>query len=909
MDYLHEFSIDILCLSETKLSDGLIPLNIPGYKLIREDRNEFGGGVAFLIKDGFSCEVLRTPEGIVSPDSRLEIVSVKCQFSKLKTFIVSSIYRPKFNLTHSDLESLENLLTFLNSHELDFYACGDFNVHLEDNTRSEILRFNRLLKRLNLKEHIMKPTRGTARLDLIISNDNRDLESNVEIIGRTDHLATYIVRPLKYPKCERRRVSFRNFGAIDWQALSYDVVRANAWNECNTWNSGSINDSFKRFIDIHLKTFDKHAPITTKSFKCTNSPKYLLDSTKKLKVLRNKLYIQSKSDPHNPQTLKRLAIANKHLTKAIYSDTKSSVQTEIRVKGLWHVKKKFCDSPKPIVPFDTDLLNDYYVSICNDPIPTHSISQPNTLLINCSFSLKCITENELIIAYKKLRNRGKTSTDVTGLSPFMLQKTIRAPMVTATLLNIINGSFTNGEFPNCLKMSSVTPIPKVPSPKTPADFRPISSQPFLSLLLEKCAYNQIYRYFEENNLFHRGQFGFRKNQSCEKAMMALIECAYKEINAGNICVIVSLDLAKAFDTIVREFLISKLEWYGVNPDWFKSYLEYRCQYVQGKDGRSSIKFTLRGCPQGSVLGPLIFNIYINDLPLVVRFCICILFADDTQLFIAGKPNQLKSIIRKLEEDLRRINTWMNDNGMKLNVLKTQVVVLGNAHNVAKIGTITLQIDDTTVTSQETLKSLGLTIDAKLSWLDHINKLSRSFHLSARSLYPLRSLLTDEQFRSIFNACVLSKCMYMSVLWGAATNNSLKIIERRIRQAARILLNKKWQDPIRADIYSTLKWFLPKDFYTYNLLCFVYHTIHNPNSNCYFLNQLRLSSDVHSHETRKAKHIYIPNVRGNVYGRRSISQSGAARWNALPDHITNSPSLNIFRSRLKQYLLTNNGTDI
>jgi hypothetical protein len=134
-----------------------------------------------------------------------------------------------------------------------------------------------------------------------------------------------------------------------------------------------------------------------------------------------------------------------------------------------------------------------------------------------------------------------------------------------------------------------------------------------------------------------------------------------------VCLFVSLDLAKAFDVIIQEFLLQKLKWYGIDTRWFESYLSCRCQYVKGDKGNSSVKFTVRGCPQGCVLGPLIFNIYINGLPLVVKHCITILFVDDTQLFIAGKPNQLAKLIRKLESDLKNIVAWMQENGMKLNL--------------------------------------------------------------------------------------------------------------------------------------------------------------------------------------------------------------------------------------------------
>jgi hypothetical protein len=422
-------------------------------------------------------------------------------------------------------------------------------------------------------------------------------------------------------------------------------------------------------------------------------------------------------------------------------------------------------------------------------------------------------------------------------------------------------------------------------------------------LIEKCVHKQINSYFEQNNLFNKGQFGFRSGRSCEKAMLALIDCAYKEINKGNICLIVSLDLAKAFDVIIREFLLKKLERYGVDTKWYESYLSYRCQYVKCEKGKSSVKCSVRGCPQGSVQGQLIFNIYINDLPLVVRNCICILFADDTQLFIAGKPNQLPKLIQKLEQDLQNVVTWMNENGMTLNVTKTQFIVLGNGHNLTKIGQIQINIDGTTITSQDTFKSLGLTVDSRLTWVDHINKLSRNLHLSARSLYPLRHLLTDNQFILVFNAGVISKCNYMSLLWGAANKTNCNVIDRRIRQAARVILGKRWCYPVRSDIHSCLKWFFPHELHTFHLMCFTYRIIHS-QSNCpYFGDVFKFVEDVHGHETRNTKQLFVPNVRLNEYGKRSSSYSLSMKWNDLPKEIKYAPSLNNFKIKLKSHILS------
>jgi retron-type reverse transcriptase len=567
------------------------------------------------------------------------------------------------------------------------------------------------------------------------------------------------------------------------------------------------------------------------------------------------------------------------------------------------VKRRYCNPINTKVACDPEELNEYFASISNVPTTLSLPVKPCLINVSSHFEFRAISESELIVAYKKLKNRMKTAPDITGLSPFMLERTIRAPVVTSALLKLVNASLVNGLFPENLKTSIITPIPKVSNPLTCSDYRPVSSQPYISLLIEKCGHMQINSYFEQNNLFYRGQFWFRSGRSCEGAMLALIDCAYKEINKGNICMIVSLDLAKAFDVIIREFLLNKLKWYGVDTKWYESYLSYRCQYVKSEKGKSSVKFTIRGCPQGSVQGPLIFNIYINDLPLVVKNCICILFADDTQLFIAGKPNQLPKLIRKLEFDLQNVLKWMNENGMKLNVAKSQFIVLGNGHNLSKIGQVQINIDGTVITSQDTFKSLGLTVDSGLTWVDHINRLSRNLHLSARSLYPLRHLLTDNQFILVFNAGVISKCNYMSLLWGAANKTNCYVIERRIRQAARIILSKRWCDPVRSDIHSYLGWFLPHELYTFNLMCFTYKTIHSQSTCSYFGDAFRFVGDVHSHGTRNTKQLFVPNVRLNEYGKRSISYSASMKWNDLPNEIKNAPSLNNFKIKLKSHILS------
>jgi hypothetical protein len=161
------------------------------------------------------------------------------------------------------------------------------------------------------------------------------------------------------------------------------------------------------------------------------------------------------------------------------------------------------------------------------------------------------------------------------------------------------------------------------------------------------------------------------------------------------------------------------------------------------------------------------------------------------------------------------------------------------------------------------------------------------------MYPLRSLLTDQQFLQTFNACVASKCNYMSLLWGNANRKNCKVIERKIRQSARIILRKSWQDPISSDIRSFLKWFLPHDLYLFFLMCFTYQIIHKSRPT-YFPNVFKYVEDVHTHETRSRKNLFISNSRANEYGKRFILNCPSMKWNELTDEMRNVPSLNIFR---------------
>jgi hypothetical protein len=239
------------------------------------------------------------------------------------------------------------------------------------------------------------------------------------------------------------------------------------------------------------------------------------------------------------------------------------------------LERKLFSSETFVVPFSNDSLNNVFTSVSNKPVPNCFPLKPSesSFSFSCKFSFAQISKSDLFSIYNDMKNKQRSSSDVTGLAPIMLARTIHCPSVSDFLLFIVSRSLLSNEFSECLKTSSIKPIPKIKNPTDMTHFRPISTQAFLGLLIERAAKKQLMNYLISNDILYRGQFGFRPSHSCDTAMVALTEFLCTEINNGNICILVSLDLAKAFDVIVREFSYEKLKWYGII--WRYSFL-YLC---------------------------------------------------------------------------------------------------------------------------------------------------------------------------------------------------------------------------------------------------------------------------------------------------------------------------------------------
>ena len=340
------------------------------------------------------------------------------------------------------------------------------------------------------------------------------------------------------------------------------------------------------------------------------------------------------------------------------------------------------------------------------------------------FCIQPIEETEVFNMLQRLNTSKSSGVDCLG--PRLLK--LAAPVISKCVAHMINQSITRGFFPDELKIAKVTPIHKKGDRSDPSNYRPISILPTLSKIYERHVASQIHAYLSTFNLLHVEQSGFRQFHSCQTALTKLVDTWLREMDNGNITGVSFLDFRKAFDLVNHKILIEKLKCYNFHSStikWFSSYLENRSQSVQMGNAHSSLAPATCGVPQGSVLGPLLFLTYINDLPLHVKSSNLSLFADDATLHKSART--IDSINLPLNTDVEKIKKWCQENGMIINENKSKCMLLGTSQKLSKENSniLTIGVNGSTLEHVDCEKLLGVYIDPSLQFSKHIDHVCRS----------------------------------------------------------------------------------------------------------------------------------------------------------------------------------------
>ena len=548
-----------------------------------------------------------------------------------------------------------------------------------------------------------------------------------------------------------------------------------------------------------------------------------------------------------------------------------------------------------------DAFNKYFVGIgsklaselplCNTPIEAFLGERGSNSLF-----LTPITQEEIVDTLNKFSSGKAPGFD--ELNSFVIKQAKYS--LAKPLADIFNKSLAAGVFPDGLKKAQVIPIYKKGSKHDIGNYRPISVLSTFSKLFEKLIYTRLISFIHKHDILSESQFGFRRNRSTDLATSYVVNKLCNDIDDNHFSIGIFLDLSKAFDTVNHDILIRKLEHYGIRGialDLFKSYLCDRSQYVLYNSVKSTDRPITCGVPQGSVLGPLLFILYINDIcntSDIITFC---LFADDTSLLYTDKNVDLA--VQNLNLELRKITTWLLANKLCINVLKSNYIIFC-ASQYKYIQSVPIILNDTNLDQAKGTKFLGIYIDENLTWKKHIDIITAKISKNIGVMNRLKYFLPSSILLTLYNSFVLPYLNYSILTWGSPTpkcNRLLTLQKRAVR-----VISKTGFCEHSGPLFANLNLLKFTDLYHLNLGKFMYKYMNGALPAC-FNPCFTLTSNIHSYNTRSAarKNLYVNYSRTSLF-KNSAVQRGTLYWNSLDDSFKSSPTLSSFARKLKKSFL-------
>ncbi|KAJ1531399.1 hypothetical protein ONE63_000080 [Megalurothrips usitatus] len=721
---------DIVAVSETFYKETNVTIDIPNYKAFRVDRTDRrGGGVAVYVAENLNAKILSKSDG-VSFQPEYIALEVECQAERI---LVMCAYRPP-KVGHMD-SIVSELQLYLPKYKYAILI-GDLNARFGSGS-FETSNVEECLSLCNLTAIPFKATYHTKDCDSILDVIARNFNDLAVEHGQTaapafsNHDIIYAVFNIRVRKPVKKRVSYRDFSRIDVDALRRDADSI-SWQE--VYEAQSIDSKVKVFNSKMIDLMDKHAPVRTKYVKRPSAPWFTCDILQMISDRNDaRLRFLDTKDPNDLENFRVLRNKTKQVIKNAKTKYYHNVFDNIKTsKDLWsHINNLSSRNKEASVPnVPPNELNQHYlkVSTVSDDNLLHStmLHYDNLPAKNGeSFHFKYVTPLDIIKAINDVKSKaqGVDNISITFLKICIIE-------ITTVLEHIFNFSLQSSVFPSDWKSANVIPIPKISNPTNCKDYRPISLLCVLSKVPEKLVHCQVCEYLLHNNILNEFQSGFRPGHSTTTALLKVAEDIRLAIDRRKLVLAALLDFSKAFDKVHHGLLLVKFKKNGFLKsviNWFHAYLSDRRQRVKaGGDYVSDWDFLDTGVPQGSILGPLLFLLYINDISDVLVHCKYHLYADDLQVYLDFDVDSVFTAVSLLNSDLCNILQFAASHNLSLNVEKTQPIVFGTDKLVNKLDVIPeIIIDGTIIPYKKFVNNLGVVFDANLSWTQQCNSMVKS----------------------------------------------------------------------------------------------------------------------------------------------------------------------------------------
>ena len=502
--------------------------------------------------------------------------------------------------------------------------------------------------------------------------------------------------------------------------------------------------------------------------------------------------------------------------------------------------------------------------------------------------------------------KNKSSSGPDNISPMLLKTSIWS--IIQPIVNICNASLSTGLIPSALKTGRIIPIHKSESQTEFNNYRPITILSVFSKIIERLMHNRLSNFLTKHNILYNSQYGFRQNYSTELAILELQNIVLNNFNKNIHTSGIFLDLSKAFDTIDHNLLLTKLEHYGIRgiaKKWFKNYLTNRKQYVTINNANSAQIETKIGVPQGSILGPLLFIIYMNDLNYSTNKGKIILFADDTTILYSDKNE--KNLAKIINLDLNNIANWLKSNKLTINTNKSKLITFTKRRQKDSVDKNIIKIDENLIQNSQTTTFLGIEIQNNFSWENHINRVSNKLiHLNF-TLKQVKHILPRDALKSIYNTLAIPHLIYGILSWynppstsplSKATKRLLTLQKRLIRTISNSKYNAHTEP-----LFKSLNLLKLNDLY--NMKGFLLYKKNKQMQTPLFIqNALTQNNTVHSYNTRQSLDIHV-NCTKNNYGKLTINYKMHNLMKQIPTHIKDSSQqITSTKRKLKNILIKN-----
>lgn len=912
---LSDFSVIIL--SETWKINSIDNYQIPGYVgFFNESELNQNDGVIIYVKKSLPADMQ------IYKFDNLKFLKVTIHINNI-TIGITGVYRLPSLDVNMFLNELNNFLKHNRVNNNIELFIGDININILNKSLNYTNDYLNIMSKYGYVSYINKPTRITTEttscIDHIfikstINECQFKFSSFILECTITDHCPVLLNLEFNNNIETLEKNSKNQISTINYNKLLQLLSQEN-WEHVTNYNNSNI------CTDNFIYTFKEHIKSATKIIKIPNYKTKIkpwittgiTESIKKRDQLKKKLL----KDKNNLILLNQYKNYRNKLTSIIKKTKDEYYRNEINnsqnnLKKIWQIINNATNSAKTknnkinikdendeLIVQDNDqkakAFNKYFINIGS--IMAETITPPpnpimdNHIVPNSIF-LTPVSQNEIIKYISSLKNNSATGLDQISVK---LIKYCHLHLIKP-LTHIINTIFSTGLVPTKFKESIVTPVYKSGSRTDKTNYRPISVINNFAKIFEKALKTRLEKFLNENKIISKNQYGFRNNFSTNDAIYKLTSIINSSLHNNKKCIAVFLDLAKAFDTVSHSKLLQKLENIGIRGtalDVLATYLTDRKQYVKVENKISDSEFIQTGIPQGTVLAPILFLIFINNFCNISNISAKLVsYADDTALIFEG--SDWDEVKNKVSSEMKIIKHWLDQNLLSLNITKTKFINFSIQrspnHNISEIN---IQNTDYIIHNTRKIKYLGVILDENLKWQEHILYITDKIRKLVRKFYMLRDILKKKTLINVYNALVESIIRYGIIVWGGAYENALKPVKVIQKFILKIIMKKSLTYP-SDQLFKECQCLNIKNIYVLESIIFVYKNIKTYNL------------PTHVHNTRSVANSNLLIMKyDRTHQLNYIDYLGPLFYNKLPLSIKNINNIATFRYRVKNFIATSN----